>query len=207
MTPERPIAVVTRLASSTFGTFRGRAAVDNGVSRTQLATLLAHGAIERVFPDTYRLIAAPRSHEQLVCAALLWAGDDSAAAVCSLRSCTRRRRTRATARDRRCPSTPARDEERRRSAHPRPAVLDDPTGAGHPGGRRRSVPPRARERARRRGARDRVRRRSAPAPHVRTRACARTSTGTAAEGDQALPRCADFSINSIRSTRHARRSR
>jgi very-short-patch-repair endonuclease len=70
---------VTRLASSTFGAFRGRAAVDNGVSRTQLATLLGHGAIERVFPDTYRLIAAPRSHEQLVCAALLWAGDDSAA--------------------------------------------------------------------------------------------------------------------------------
>jgi very-short-patch-repair endonuclease len=45
------------------------------VSRTQLATLLEHGAIERVFADTYRLVAAPRSHDQLLHASLLWAGD------------------------------------------------------------------------------------------------------------------------------------
>jgi len=79
LTPERPIALVTRLAASTFGAFRGCGAVDGGVSRKQLGTLLAHGAIERVFPDTYRLTAAPRSNEQLLSAALLWAGDDAAA--------------------------------------------------------------------------------------------------------------------------------
>jgi Transcriptional regulator, AbiEi antitoxin len=81
MTSESPIAVVTRLAASSSGAFRGRAAIEAGVSRTELGTLSEHGAIERVFPDTYRLTAAPRSHEQLLRAALLWAGDGAAAAA------------------------------------------------------------------------------------------------------------------------------
>jgi hypothetical protein len=80
MTSESPIAVVTRLAASSSGAFRGRAAIEAGVSRTQLGTLGAHGAIERLFADTYRLTAAPRSHEQLLRAALLWAGHGAAGA-------------------------------------------------------------------------------------------------------------------------------
>ena len=78
---ESPIAVLTRLAEPSHGAFRGRTAVAEGVSRKQLMTLQAHGAIERVFTDTYRLTAAPRSHEQMLRAALLWAGDDAAAAA------------------------------------------------------------------------------------------------------------------------------
>jgi hypothetical protein len=45
------------------------------VSRKQLATLHAHGAIERVHYDTYVLTGGPRTHEQSLQAALLWAGD------------------------------------------------------------------------------------------------------------------------------------
>jgi hypothetical protein len=78
MSPESPIAVVTRVAARTAGAFRGRTAVKHGVSRTQIATLLEHGAIARVFPDTYRLVAAPCSHEQLLQAGLLWVGDQGA---------------------------------------------------------------------------------------------------------------------------------
>ena len=62
------------------GAFRGRTAVAEGVSPKQLFTLQAHGAVERVFPDTYRLTGAPRSHDQMLRAALLWAGDGAAAA-------------------------------------------------------------------------------------------------------------------------------
>jgi hypothetical protein len=72
---------VTRLAEPTSGAFRGRAAVAEGVSRKQLLTLHRHGAVDRVFQDTYRLTAAPRTHDQLLRAALLWAGDDCAAAA------------------------------------------------------------------------------------------------------------------------------
>jgi hypothetical protein len=81
MSRESPIAIVTRLAQPTSGAFRGRAAVAEGVSRKQIQTLRAHGAVERVFPDTYRLTGAPRSHDQMLWAALLWAGDDAAAAA------------------------------------------------------------------------------------------------------------------------------
>jgi very-short-patch-repair endonuclease len=76
---EAPIAVVTRLARRASGAFRGSAAVVAGVSRKQLATLESHGAIERVFPDTYRLAAHGRTHDQMLRAALLWAGEGAAA--------------------------------------------------------------------------------------------------------------------------------
>ena len=69
---EPSIAVVTRLATATLGAFRGRAAVELGVSRKQLGTLAAHGAIERVLRDTYRLTGSARSHEQSLHAAILW---------------------------------------------------------------------------------------------------------------------------------------
>jgi hypothetical protein len=74
-----PVAIVTSLAATSFGAFRGRAAVSVGVSRKQLATLQLIGAIERVLWDTYRLTAAPVCDEQRLSAALLWSGDRSAA--------------------------------------------------------------------------------------------------------------------------------
>jgi very-short-patch-repair endonuclease len=61
------------------GALRGTDAVAAGVSRKQLLTLQSHGALERVLPDTYRLTGLPRSHEQMLRAALLWAGAGSAA--------------------------------------------------------------------------------------------------------------------------------
>src|SRR5262245_25999833 len=75
MARESPIGVLTRLAEPWFGAFRGRTAVANGVTRKQLGTLHAHGVIERLLSDTYRLTAAPRCHEQSLSGALLWAGD------------------------------------------------------------------------------------------------------------------------------------
>jgi len=77
MTRKSSISVVTTLSTPSYGAFRGRAAVAEGVSRKQLGTLQQQGAIERVFPDTYRLTAAPRCREQGLSAALLWAGDDA----------------------------------------------------------------------------------------------------------------------------------
>src|SRR5262245_48998047 len=77
MTRKSPIAVLTCLAEPSFGAFRGRAAVANGVSRKQLGTLQRHGFLERVHPDTYRLSATAPSPEQQLSAALLWAGDDA----------------------------------------------------------------------------------------------------------------------------------
>ena len=63
-----------------LGQFRGRDAVRTSVTRKQLHGLLAHGVIDRVHPDTYRMTAVPPSNEQLLRAALLWAGDAAAAA-------------------------------------------------------------------------------------------------------------------------------
>jgi hypothetical protein len=65
---------------SGLGTFRGATAIDLGITRKQLMTLRAKGLIEREFPDTYRMAAIPRSNEQRLRAALLWAGDGAAAA-------------------------------------------------------------------------------------------------------------------------------
>jgi hypothetical protein len=36
-----------------------------------------HAVIERVFPDTYRFTATTSSHDQRLCAALLWAGEEA----------------------------------------------------------------------------------------------------------------------------------
>jgi very-short-patch-repair endonuclease len=54
--------------------------VKEGVTRKQLTALLAGGFITRELPDTYRMTAVARSNEQRLRAALLWAGDDAAAA-------------------------------------------------------------------------------------------------------------------------------
>jgi hypothetical protein len=74
VTRDAPIAIVTRLARSTDGAFQGRDAVARGITRKQLGTLRADGAIERVFRDVYRLTAVPRSHDLTLRAALLWGG-------------------------------------------------------------------------------------------------------------------------------------
>ncbi len=72
---------ISELSASSLGVFRGRAAVELGVSRKQLTALCAAGVIERELPDTYRMTAVPRSSMQQLRAALLWAGDRAAAAV------------------------------------------------------------------------------------------------------------------------------
>ena len=55
------------------------AAVEAGVSRKQIATLRANGIIERVLPDTSRIVAVARSSEQRLRAALAWGGPLAAA--------------------------------------------------------------------------------------------------------------------------------
>jgi very-short-patch-repair endonuclease len=74
------LGVLTRLSAGSLGVFRGRAAVQLGVTRTQLVALATSGAIERVLPDTYRMSVVTPSHEQSLRAALLWAGDGAIAA-------------------------------------------------------------------------------------------------------------------------------
>ncbi len=75
-----PIVTITELSARSLGVFRGRDAVAAGVTRKQLWTLHVHGTIDRMFPDTYRLTAVPRSNEQQLRAALAWAGHVAAAA-------------------------------------------------------------------------------------------------------------------------------
>jgi very-short-patch-repair endonuclease len=71
---------LSRLSRADLGVFRGRAAVEAGISRKRLVGYLRAGVIERVLPDTYRMTAVAPTREQFLRAALLWAGDDSAAA-------------------------------------------------------------------------------------------------------------------------------
>ena len=51
-----------------------------GVSRKQISALHLAGVVERVHADTYRMTAVAASSEQRLRAALLWAGNRSAAA-------------------------------------------------------------------------------------------------------------------------------
>jgi very-short-patch-repair endonuclease len=80
---EQPIAVLSELSAPSLGVFRGRAAVERGVTRNQLSRFVAAGVIERMLPDTYRVIAVALSSQQRLRAALSWAGDDAAAAGAS----------------------------------------------------------------------------------------------------------------------------
>ena len=80
MQKESPVAVLSRISRAALGVFRGREAVDAGVSRNQLMLLRRQGVIERMFPDTYRMASVAGSHEQSLRAALLWAGARAAAA-------------------------------------------------------------------------------------------------------------------------------
>jgi len=74
------LGTLSQISEASLGVFRGRDAVDRGVTRKRLARLHAARLVERVLADTYRLSAVPRSSEQELHAALLWAGDDAAAA-------------------------------------------------------------------------------------------------------------------------------
>ena len=80
MARESAMGELSQLSSATLGVFRGRAAVKLGVSRNQLTALLRAGVIARELPDTYRMTAVPRSGEQRLRAALMWAGESAAAA-------------------------------------------------------------------------------------------------------------------------------
>jgi very-short-patch-repair endonuclease len=80
MANESALGVLSRLSANSLGVFRGRAAIDLGVTRKQIATLRSAGVIDRVHADTYRMTAVARSREQSLRAALLWAGDGAAAA-------------------------------------------------------------------------------------------------------------------------------
>ena len=76
---QSPVATLARLARPTLGVFRGHDAIEAGVTRRQLDTLRAAAVIERELPDTFRLTSVARSARQRLWAALLWAGDESAA--------------------------------------------------------------------------------------------------------------------------------
>jgi len=77
---EPSVAIISRLSAPSLGVFRGRAAVDLGLTRKQIRGLQTAGVVERVLPDTYRMTAVAASNEQSLRAALLWAGPEAAAA-------------------------------------------------------------------------------------------------------------------------------
>src|SRR6185503_11085551 len=76
-----PVTLISLLCRDTAGAFRGRDAVALGITRNQLARLASTGVIVRTFPDTYCLTAVRTSAERQLHAALLWAGDEAAAAA------------------------------------------------------------------------------------------------------------------------------
>ena len=80
MARSAPVATLSAMSRSTLGVFRGRAAVAAGVTRKQLSALCAAEIVVRVLPDTYRMTVVASSEAQLLRAALLWAGDEAAAA-------------------------------------------------------------------------------------------------------------------------------
>ena len=77
---ESALGRLSQLSAATHGVLRGCDAVKLGASRNQLTMLMRAGVITRELPDTYRMTAAVRTREQRLRAALLWAGDGSAAA-------------------------------------------------------------------------------------------------------------------------------
>jgi hypothetical protein len=71
---------LSRLGAGHAGVFRAEAAIERGVTRNQLRRLAEQGVIERVLPRTYRMVAVAPSARQRLRAAMLWAGEQSAAA-------------------------------------------------------------------------------------------------------------------------------
>jgi hypothetical protein len=72
------IAALSALCRANRGVFRGHDAVALGVRRTQLGALCERGILVRELPDVYRMMAVPRSDEQRLRGALLWAGASAA---------------------------------------------------------------------------------------------------------------------------------
>ena len=71
MPKESPVAVLSRLSEPARGVFRIEAANAAGVSATQLSRLAHEGVIERLLPNTYRMVAVEPSPEQRLRAALV----------------------------------------------------------------------------------------------------------------------------------------
>ena len=80
MSRESPAAILSRLSHQHCGVFRIEGANAAGVTANQVHGLRRSGVVERVLPNTYRLVAVPSSTEQDLRAALLWAGDRAAVA-------------------------------------------------------------------------------------------------------------------------------
>lgn len=81
MSREPAIAILSRLSVRTHGVFRIEAANGAGVSANQVSKLVKAGIVERMLPNTYRIVAVARSLEQDLRVALLWAGDGAAVAA------------------------------------------------------------------------------------------------------------------------------
>ncbi len=80
MSSESALGRLSELSAASLGVFRGRDAVSLGVDRKRLRRLVDAGVVVRDLPDTYRMVAAPRSSLPRLTAALLWAGGDAMAA-------------------------------------------------------------------------------------------------------------------------------
>ncbi len=80
MPRERAIATLSRLSVRTHGVFRIEDATASGVSAKQVSGLARARVVARMLPNTYRMVAVPRSSEQDLLAVLMWAGDGAAVA-------------------------------------------------------------------------------------------------------------------------------
>ena len=80
MSRESPTAILSRLSHQHCGVFRIEEANAVGVTANQVQGLRRSGVVERVLPNTYRLLAVPHSAEQDLRAALMWVGDRAAVA-------------------------------------------------------------------------------------------------------------------------------
>jgi very-short-patch-repair endonuclease len=79
--PREPaIATLSQLTLETHGVFRIESANAAGVTANQVSGLVKACVAERVLPNTYRIVAVPRSPEQDLRAALMWAGDRASVA-------------------------------------------------------------------------------------------------------------------------------
>jgi len=91
MATSDPRRNVDRFAARHLGLLTWRVAIEAGLTRHQIQTLLEHGRWIRVLPAVYRVAAAPQSWEQMALAACLGgpngtvASHRSAAALWGLR--------------------------------------------------------------------------------------------------------------------------
>lgn len=79
MPRESPVAALSALSRDSCGVFRVESANSVGITANQVARLVKDGVVERLLPNTYRMVAVAPSAEQHLRAALMWAGDEAAA--------------------------------------------------------------------------------------------------------------------------------